>query len=368
MPNWIPKFDPQVNTKDHQILEDIIEIEAYKRSTLKIPLPPGIRSKLNELNIIRAIKGTTGIEGNTLSEEEVESLVESKKIHSKTALQELEVLNAAKTFEFTKNFKKDAAETIITENQIKHLHKIITKGCNYKNNILGSYRKHVLKAGDFYPPKPEEIKSLMNNFIKFINSREVINGYKPIIRSIIAHFYLVSIHPFGDGNGRCSRALEAFILYHGGYNIVGFYSLSNFFYKNRRKYIEELMDARFKYNGNLINFIKFALGGYKQELESIQDEILFYVKERFFKDYIEELLSLNKINERISSMLINFINYKISMPEKIFRSRTDSLIKLLFEGVSERTFYRDLEIIEKLKLLKLTDGNISANIELIDSL
>lgn len=365
MNNWIPKFHPHIELNNPQLIENIIEIEAYKKSTIKIPLPPGLKEKLNQLNIIRAIKGTTGIEGNTLSEKEITKLVAEDKGQPQN-LEEIEVLNANKTLEYIKQIGKPKSNLIITEEIIMNIHKILTDGCNYKNNTPGEYRHHQATVGTYYPPKHEDVPNLMEQFISFINSREMIEGYTTIIRAILAHFYLVSIHPFGDGNGRASRAIEALILYSGGYNIVGFYSLANFYYKNRAKYIDELQDARFKHNENLISFVIFSLEGYKSELELIQDEILFFIKERFFKDYVDELQRTGKISPRVFQLIFHLVNYKANIPEIAFKSRSEPIMNTLYGALNERTFYRDLESMEKYNLIKNEDGHIFANIETID--
>ena len=78
-------------------------------------------------------------------------------------------------------------------------------------------------------------------------------------RAIAAHFYLVSIHPFGDGNGRTARAIESFLLYQAGVNAFGFYSLANFYYRERDRYVRELTDARFHHGGELTPFVLFGL-------------------------------------------------------------------------------------------------------------
>ncbi len=67
--------------------------------------------------------------------------------------------------------------------------------------------------------------------MEFVNSPRLRNEH-PVVRALLAHFFLVTIHPFGDGNGRVSRLVEAAILYEGGYNVYGFYGLSNYFYRN----------------------------------------------------------------------------------------------------------------------------------------
>ena len=65
-----------------------------------------------------------------------------------------------------------------------------------------------------------------------------------LIRALLAHFFLVTVHPFGDGNGRVSRVVEAAILYEGGYNVHGFYGLSNYFYRNGDEYKRRLQECR----------------------------------------------------------------------------------------------------------------------------
>lgn len=49
----------------------------------------------------------------------------------------------------------------------------------------------------------------------------------PVIAGI-AHYQLVVIHPYFDGNGRTARALATWILYRGGYDLGRFYTLDEF--------------------------------------------------------------------------------------------------------------------------------------------
>ena len=80
------------------------------------------------------------------------------------------------------------------------------------------------------------------------------------IRAIVAHFYVVSIHPFGNGNGRTARAVESFVLYSGGINVRGFYSLANHYYRNRDRYIDLLDSTRFDGAHDLTPFVLFRSG------------------------------------------------------------------------------------------------------------
>ena len=48
-----------------------MQIEAYKEAALNLLLPPHWKAQLDRLNRVRAVHGTTALEGNTLTEEEV---------------------------------------------------------------------------------------------------------------------------------------------------------------------------------------------------------------------------------------------------------------------------------------------------------
>lgn len=56
----------------------------------------------------------------------------------------------------------------------------------------------------------------MEEFIDWLNSEETADLH-PIKFAAIAHYRLVTIHPFYDGNGRTSRLLMNLILMHAGY-------------------------------------------------------------------------------------------------------------------------------------------------------
>ena len=85
----------------------------------------------------------------------------------------------------------------------------------------------------------EDLPRLMQEFVEFVNSCRLRTEH-PVVRALLAHFFLVTIHPFGNRNGRVSRLVEAAILYEGGYNVHGFYGLSNYFYRNGDEYKRRL--------------------------------------------------------------------------------------------------------------------------------
>ncbi len=67
------------------------------------------------------------------------------------------------------------------------------------------------------PPPPDEVESLMEDFVKWLNSNQLLNELHPVQIAALAHYKFVYIHPFYDGNGRTSRILMNLILMKTGY-------------------------------------------------------------------------------------------------------------------------------------------------------
>jgi Fic family protein len=60
-------------------------------------------------------------------------------------------------------------------------------------NTPGEYRTSQVSAGDYLPPDHLESPGLMAKFIDLVNDRRLIEGLGPLLRALVAHFYLVSI-------------------------------------------------------------------------------------------------------------------------------------------------------------------------------
>lgn len=134
-------------------------------------------------------------------------------------------------------------------------------------------------GGLHFGAPPEHLPALMEAYIGFINSDRV-QMLHPLIQALVAHFFLVTIHPFGDGNGRVSRLLTAGLLRQRGYNVHGgFYALSAYFYENDVEYhtLQHrcwLQPLPF----DLTHFVAFALHGFVMELRSIDSFLKMKLK------------------------------------------------------------------------------------------
>lgn len=363
MSYWKIKYDAGIDLLDPEIAALNAKIDTLKDALSKAPLTAQLHTDLNRLQIIHQVKGTTGIEGNTLSEEAVEEVIRDQ---TPKDSEERETFNAYKALSYIINDKIGAGECCVTEAMIKKLHEILTDGLNQNDNVPGQYRLQKIKVGhNFEGEKFENIPEQMRAFINYINSDSV-KKWGELIRAVIAHFYLVTIHPFSDGNGRTSRMLEDCILYNSDYNKASFFSLSNFYYKHRDEYFTQLDDARFKYNGNLQSFVKFSLKGFCSELQVNFDKVMQQYTRICFSNFVEEEYQIGEISQRQYSLLSLMMKYGLEVDESMLLKRTDVLAKSIYASVkSERTIRRDIDSLKAKNLLIAKDKMLSINYDVM---
>jgi Fic family protein len=82
-----------------------------------------------------------------------------------------------------------------------------------KPQIAGRIREYSVTIGGsrFTPPLPFELDLLLDAFFRWY--RDEGRGVHPVIRAALVHYRLVTVHPFGDGNGRVTRLAMNFVLY-----------------------------------------------------------------------------------------------------------------------------------------------------------
>ena len=77
--------------------------------------------------------------------------------------------------------------------------------------VAGNMRTTQVFVSNHIPPPPSKLNRLMNDFVRWLNSYEA-QAMHPIKYAALAHYKLVFIHPFIDGNGRTARLLMNFLL------------------------------------------------------------------------------------------------------------------------------------------------------------
>ena len=364
-------WDIHFNVKVQDTHPDIVSLTAKCHALASvigdIPITPSMQQRIDSLNILRAVRGTTGIEGTDVSEEEVREIINAPLSKSILAALFVAPLPADKLVRYVARLLHKIPNCSLSEDLIYKLHEITTQNIDYPHNVPGRYRTFPVTAGEYIPPREEvKIRELMKHFISWFNEREP-TGWDPIIQAIVGHFYVISIHPFGDGNGRTSRAVESFLLYKAGINARGFYSLANYYYQERDKYEQFLDKVRFETDGDLTPFILFALQGLASELEWVHREVLSGIKRIAFRDLSREMLSSNKITTKSGGRMLNFL---LVLGDELVSVRDirqgKHRLSSIYNNLTEKTLSRDINYLKEKELIMQDNGNIRTNIEYMD--
>jgi len=156
---------------------------------------------------------SNAIEGNTLSRAETALIVEKGlTVEGKTLTEHLEAINHADAFDWIMK-RIDSGKQDITENTILDLHRLILQKIDDTN--AGRFRTIPVRiAGSrAVMPNPMKVPALMSQFVSWLKNCDG----RPVTIAVDAHFKLVSIHPFVDGNGRTARLLMNLLLMQAGY-------------------------------------------------------------------------------------------------------------------------------------------------------
>lgn len=217
---------------------------------------------------------STSIEGSTLTENQVIDLLDFGKTAAKKPFNDhLMVKDHFKAMIFAMNLAKQ--KKILTITQIKQIGALVmTNTGGIVNTALGSYdisegefRKSGVFAGKRQFPDAKKVNDLVKNMLNSINLelKKVKTIEEKLKLSFRIHFEFVSIHPFGDGNGRVSRILMNYIQAY--FNLP----ISIVFKNSRLKYIDALEKSR--KNESLDVFYNFMFSEYakflKMEIKNI---------------------------------------------------------------------------------------------------
>lgn len=197
-------------------MDDIFEKLTEKKRKLDKyrPLPPELVKNLEEWLDVELTYTSNAIEGNTLSRMETALVIEKGiTVEGKSLREHLEAINHKKALEYIRELA-DKKHQFLEEKDILSIHALILKGIN--DAWAGRYRQIPVRifGSNVALPNYLKVPSLMIDFVQWLQS---IRGEHPVKIAADAHYKLVSIHPWVDGNGRTARLLMNLILIQHGY-------------------------------------------------------------------------------------------------------------------------------------------------------
>ena len=200
------------------------------------PMPPELVTNLEDWFKVELTYTSNAIEGNTLTRQETALVVEKGLTVSGKSLNEhLEAHNHAKALDYIKSLV-DKPSSEITERDILEIHHLILRSID--DNNAGRYRSVPVRISGSLVVLPNHAKvaRLMGEFVELIKEKS--EHIHPVELATYAHYELVTIHPFADGNGRTARLLMNLILMQNGYPPA---IISK---RQRKAYLESLEQAQ----------------------------------------------------------------------------------------------------------------------------
>lgn len=250
------------------------------------PLSKEQVEKLHHQMNIEFTYNSNAIEGNTLTLQETKLTIEEGiTVGGKPLKHYTEAINHERALEKIEAIAKGKKK--VTLEDVQEIHGMIMKSLS---DYAGRYRnRRVIATGaGFTPPNPKEIIPLMVELEKWMNSPQ-----ENIIEfAALAHYRLVRIRPFFDGNGRTSRLLMNLILFRSGYPPTILKRV------DRGKYYRVLREADRGDSVPLVNFVARAveqslniyLNAFKKPTS--KNEMISLAEATKYCDYSQEYLSL----------------------------------------------------------------------------
>ena len=372
MAQYVPieKIKYPRDTKDAgfmDLLTKLIEMSEALSYIDNLPIIPSHADEIRREERIRAIRGTTGIEGNTLDEDEIQEVLNRQGSES---LNEIETVNSGKVHDFIMEYCAKNQRDRISEAVIKQIHALNTKSVPHPNNQPGQYRNFEVNYG--YPVKKTPLKTspdiqdAMKGLMDWINDDESVTfPHQPwVIKGILTHYAISRIHPFAEGNGRTARATEALIFCHkANINDYCFYGVANYCYRHRNEYIGEL--SKVDISGDATSFLLFCVTGFQESINYVKYRITKIISELIFMDYVYDLKRSSKMSKKAVEVLETIVKMKeipLSDYYKIFfTDRT---------GESKRQYLKKYETYKLIKTYTKEDKGtfIAPNLDVLKSL
>ena len=152
----------------------------------------------------------------------------------------------------------------------------------------------------YIAPSPDRVEEEMEKFLAWFDGEEPVSS---VIRSAIAHFWFVSIHPFEDGNGRLARILSDMLLARGEKSEFRFYNVSSQINKDKNHYYD-ILERMQHGDGDITEWLVW----YMQKLVDALDEADTIVTTILNKSFFWQKASSVPMTERQTQMLNLFLD------------------------------------------------------------
>jgi len=229
-------------TISSQVARDLMRIEAARQAVAGMPLNERVLAGLRQSARLVSTHYSTQIEGNRLTQAQVEQvLIRGERIPQRQR-DEKEVKGYYVALDHAESYAAD--HETITESYIRTLHALVMAGGKTRCKPT-PYRRgqNVIRDSGsggivYMPPEAGDVPAMIKDMVGWINTHAA-DVPIPIVAAV-THYQFATIHPYYDGNGRVARLLTNTVLHQHGYGLRGIYNLEEYYAQNLRDYYAAL--------------------------------------------------------------------------------------------------------------------------------
>lgn len=293
---WL-RFQLELRTPLHRMSMLIGEARSKCEHLAGAVLAPDVARQLYSVTLVKGAVATTAIEGNTLSEEQVMAALEGESsIPPSQEYQLVEIENVLNAIGEIGDAVIQHEKIPLNRERLDHWNQMLLEGTVHEPDAIpGQVRTHSVIVGGRYRGAPaEDLDLLIDKLTEFLASDLfvdedlVLQFGLNLIKAVVAHIYIAWIHPYGDGNGRTARLVEAQILAESGIPLPAINLLSDHYNLTRQRYANEIA-ATSTSGGSLDSFILYAVEGYVDGLRQQVEIVRGYQVVAAFENYVYEL-------------------------------------------------------------------------------
>jgi Fic family protein len=262
---------------DWKLINLISEIDRFDANWTAIERKEGQNLKeLKSIATVRSVGASNRIEGNKMSDEEVDVLLQEIDITKLTDRDSQEVVGY---FEVLDLISESYEGISVTENHIKSLHNSLMKYSAKDQWHKGNYKMHSNAVEASFPDGTRQIifQTTEAGFATEDAIRQLINWYNSetevhtLIKVASFVYDFLSVHPFQDGNGRISRLISTLLLLKNGYKWIQYVSFEHEIENRKNEYYQVLRSCQAQRpNEDVTEWIMFFLNC----LSNIQSQLM----------------------------------------------------------------------------------------------
>jgi Fic family protein len=372
---WI-SFRVDLNQFSHRIWLMLGEAESKCHHLAGVPLAPPVARLLHEIYLSKGIHGTTSIEGNTLSEEEVLALIHGElELPKSREYLAREVENVLSACNSIVHDVEQGRRLELTPDRIKHFNKMILDGLEVGEDVVpGELRQHSVGVLNYRGAPAEDCEHLLERLCRWLDGDDFHRPDNPdlrftlaMVKAILAHLYIAWIHPFGDGNGRTARLIEFQLLVQAGVPVPAAHLLSDHYNLTRERYYIELQRTS-KAPYPLEHFVAYALQGF---IDGIREQLMVTRQHQLqvtWENYVHGQFhdAHTPARQRQKHLVLDLPQDGRPVPRSKIPDLSPRLVRA-YHDRDERTLSRDLNVLADMGLIRRVKGGVIANRAIISA-